>query len=398
MNNYLFTSESVTEGHPDKVCDQISDAILDAILQNDPEGRVACETLVTTNLVVISGEITTKNHPDYEGIVRDTIRKIGYTDASSGFDADSVEVKIYIDEQSSHIAQGVDVDAEREQGAGDQGLMFGFACKETPEFMPLPIQLSHRLTEKLAELRKNKTLPWLGPDGKSQVTVEYNGNTPVTVSKVVIATQHDDMMDQYETEGDEHTFIENEVISKVIIPVLGHYGIDYKENFIVNGTGRFVLGGPEADTGLTGRKIIVDTYGGYARHGGGAFSGKDPSKVDRSASYMTRYMAKNIVAADLAERCEVQLAYSIGVAEPVSVAVNTFGTGKISDEELVNGVKKVFDLKPMGIIDSLNLKSPIYSELAAYGHFGRENSPWERTDRVNQLKQQFGILEEISLG
>ena len=398
MNNYLFTSESVTEGHPDKVCDQISDSILDAILQNDPEGRVACETLVTTNLVVISGEITTKNHPNYEAIVRDTIRKIGYTDASSSFDADSVDVKIFIDEQSSHIAQGVDVEADHEQGAGDQGLMFGFACKETPELMPLPIQLSHRLTEKLAELRKNKTLPWLGPDGKSQVTVEYNGNTPVTVSKVVIATQHDDMMDQYETEEDEHTFIENEVISKVIIPVLDQYGIDYKENFIVNGTGRFVLGGPEADTGLTGRKIIVDTYGGYARHGGGAFSGKDPSKVDRSASYMTRYMAKNIVAADLAERCEVQLAYSIGVAEPVSVTVNTFGTGKISDDELVNGVKKVFDLKPMGIINSLNLKSPIYSELAAYGHFGRDNSPWELTDRVNQLKQQFGIMEEISLG
>ena len=397
MNNYLFTSESVTEGHPDKVCDQISDSILDAILQNDPEGRVACETLVTTNLVVISGEISTENHPDYEGIVRNTIREIGYTDASSGFDADTVDVKIYIDEQSPHIAQGVNIDSDHEQGAGDQGLMFGFACKETPEFMPLPIQLSHGLTEKLAKLRKNKTLPWLGPDGKSQVTVEYNGNTPVKISKIVIAAQHDDMLDQYKTEKNEHAFIENEIINKVIIPVLEQYDMDYEENFIVNGTGRFVFGGPEADTGLTGRKIIVDTYGGYARHGGGAFSGKDPTKVDRSASYMARYVAKNLVAADLAERCEVQLAYSIGVAEPISVTINTFETGILSDEELVNGVKQVFDLKPMGIIDSLMLKSPIYSKLAAYGHFGRKDSPWEKTDKVNQLKQQFK-MEEISLG
>ena len=397
MNNHLFTSESVTEGHPDKVCDQISDSILDAILQDDPEGRVACETLVTTNLVVISGEISTTSHPDYEGIVRNTIREIGYTDASSSFDADTVDVKIYIDAQSPHIAQGVDIDSDHEQGAGDQGLMFGFACKETPELMPIPIQLSHRLTEKLAKLRKNNTLPWLGPDGKSQVTVEYNGNTPVKISKVVIATQHDDMLEQFDTEDDEHSFIAKEVISKVIIPVLDQCGIDYEENFIVNGTGRFVLGGPEADTGLTGRKIIVDTYGGYARHGGGAFSGKDPSKVDRSASYMSRYVAKNIVAADLAERCEVQLAYGIGVAEPVSVTVNTFGTGKLSDEELVNGIKKIFDMKPMGIIQSLNLKTPIYAKLAAYGHFGREDSPWEKIDKVDQLKQQFG-MEEMSLG
>ena len=396
MSSHLFTSESVTEGHPDKVCDQISDSILDAILQNDPEGRVACETLVTTNLVVISGEISTENHPDYEGIVRNTIREIGYTDASSGFDADTVDVKIYIDEQSPHIAQGVDIDSDHEQGAGDQGLMFGFACKETSKFMPLPIQLSHGLTEKLAKLRKNKILPWLGPDGKSQVTVEYNGNTPVKISKIVIATQHDDMLDQYETEENEHAFIENAIINKVIIPILEQYDMDYEENFIVNGTGRFVFGGPEADTGLTGRKIIVDTYGGYARHGGGAFSGKDPTKVDRSASYMARYIAKNLVAADLAERCEVQLAYSIGVAEPVSVTINTFETGILSDEELVNGVKQVFDLKPMGIIDSLMLKSPIYSKLAAYGHFGRKDSPWEKTDKVNQLKQQFK-MEEMSL-
>ena len=397
MNNYLFTSESVTEGHPDKVCDQISDAILDAILQNDPDGRVACETLVTTNLVIISGEITTNNHPQYEEIVRDTIRGIGYTDSSSRFAADSVDVKICIDEQSSHIAQGVDVDSDHEQGAGDQGLMFGFACTETPEFMPLPIQLSHRLTEKLTELRKNKTLPWLGPDGKSQVTVEYNGNIPVSINKVVIATQHNDMQDQFNTEIEEHAFIQSAVINKVIIPVLDQYDIDYEENFIVNGTGRFVLGGPEADTGLTGRKIIVDTYGGYARHGGGAFSGKDPSKVDRSASYMSRYIAKNIVAAELAERCEVQLAYSIGVAEPVSVTINTFETGKLSDEELVNGVNQVFDLKPQGIIHSLDLKKPIYSKLAAYGHFGREGFPWEKIDKIEELKNQFKI-EEINIG
>jgi S-adenosylmethionine synthetase len=397
MHNHLFTSESVTEGHPDKLCDQISDAILDAILQNDPGGRVACETLVTTNEVVISGEITTLNHPDYEQIARETIRNIGYTDTSSSFNAESINIKLHINKQSPHIAQGVDINTKGEQGAGDQGLMFGFACKETPALMPLPIQIAHRLTEKLAKLRKNKSLPWLGPDGKSQVTVEYNGNIPVKVFKVVIATQHDDMLAQYETQNNEHSFIENEIINKVIKPVLEQYDIDYEENFVVNGTGRFVLGGPEADTGLTGRKIIVDTYGGYARHGGGAFSGKDPSKVDRSASYMARYIAKNIVAADLAERCEVQLAYSIGVADPVSVAIYTFGTGKISDEELVSGVKQIFDLRPSGIIHALNLQSPIYLKLAAYGHFGREDLPWEKIDKVDQIKQQFG-METISLG
>ena len=396
MSNFLFTSESVTEGHPDKVCDQISDAILDAILQIDPEGRVACETLVTTNLVVISGEISTKNHPDYEEIVRDTIRDIGYTDDTSGFSADKVDVQLYIDEQSSEISQGVDVDSNHEQGAGDQGLMFGFACKETPELMPLPIQLSHKLTEKLAEVRKNGTLTWLGPDGKSQVTVKYNKFTPVGISKVVIATQHDDMSDKFSTEQEEHNFITNEVITNVILPVLDKYGIDYEENFIVNGTGRFVLGGPEADTGLTGRKIIVDTYGGYARHGGGAFSGKDPSKVDRSASYMARYVAKNIVAADLAERCEVQLAYSIGVAEPVSVTVDTFGTGILPDEELVNSVQRVFDLKPSGIINTLGLKTPIYKSLGAYGHFGRGGLPWEKTDKTEELKKEIDM--EVSVG
>jgi len=396
MSNFLFTSESVTEGHPDKVCDQISDAILDAILQINPEGRVACETLVTTNLVVISGEITTNNHPDYEEIVRDTIRDIGYTDDISGFSADKVDVQLYIDEQSSEIAQGVNEVDNREQGAGDQGLMFGFACKETPELMPLPIQLSHKLTEKLAEVRKNGTLSWLGPDGKSQVTVKYNKFTPVGISKVVIATQHDDMSDKFSTEQEEHNFISNEVISNVILPVLDKYGIDYEKNFIVNGTGRFVLGGPEADTGLTGRKIIVDTYGGYARHGGGAFSGKDPSKVDRSASYMARYVAKNIVAADLAERCEVQLAYSIGVAEPVSFTVDTFGTGILPDAELVNNVQRVFNLKPSGIISTLKLKAPIYKALSAYGHFGREGLPWEKTDKIEELTQEIDM--EVSVG
>ncbi len=396
MNNYLFTSESVTEGHPDKVCDQISDAILDAILELDPNGRVACETLTTTNLVIISGEITTNNHPNYEDIVRETIRKIGYTDHKSNFSADSVEIKIYIDEQSSEIAQGVNEFEDHEQGAGDQGLMFGFACKETDELMPLPIQVSQRLTEMLAQVRKNGKLPWLRPDGKSQVTVEYDGHSPLSISKVVIATQHEDMLDIYKTEKEEHIFITNEIIEHVIIPVLDRFGYDYNKEFIVNGTGRFVLGGPEADTGLTGRKIIVDTYGGYARHGGGAFSGKDPSKVDRSASYMARYVAKNIVAGNLADRCEVQLAYGIGVAEPVSVNVNSFGTGSISDQELTNLVKKVFNLTPSGIIQSLNLKSPIYKDLGSYGHFGREGFPWEKIDKIEILKNEVKL--EKSLG
>jgi S-adenosylmethionine synthetase len=395
MSNYLFTSESVTEGHPDKVCDQISDAILDAILELDPEGRVACETLTTTNLVVISGEITTRNHPDYEKIVRETIRRIGYTDDSSNFSANSVKVEIHIDEQSPEIAQGVDDFKDHEQGAGDQGLMFGFACKETDELMPLPIQLSQCLTEKLAEVRKNGKLPWLKPDGKSQVTVEYDGYRPISISKVVIATQHQDMLEVHKNEKNEHIFITNEIIENVIIPVLDRFDYDYKKEFIVNGTGRFVLGGPEADTGLTGRKIIVDTYGGYARHGGGAFSGKDPSKVDRSASYMARYVAKNIVASDLADRCEVQLAYSIGVAKPVSVALDTFGTGAVSDQDLINIVKKVFDLTPSGIISSLKLKAPIYKSLGSYGHFGRNGFPWEKIDKIDQLKKEANMEESI---
>jgi S-adenosylmethionine synthetase len=395
--NYTFTSESVTEGHPDKVSDQISDAILDAILENDSEGRVACETLTTTDLVVISGEITTHTHPDYESIVRETVRGIGYANRKVGFHADTLKVQLFIDEQSPHIAQGVDEKNDREQGAGDQGLMFGFACKETPELMPLPIILSHRLAEQLALVRKNGTLPWLRPDGKTQVSVEYNGYTPVRVSKVVVATQHIDMLDKFNNnEDDELEFIRQNLIQEVIQPVLNNYDIPYDENFIVNGTGRFVEGGPKADTGLTGRKIIVDTYGGYARHGGGAFSGKDPSKVDRSAAYMTRYIAKNIVAADLAERCEVQLAYSIGVAEPVSVLVETFGTGKLPDEALTSIVKQIFNLKPAGIIKALDLKKPIYQPLAAYGHLGREGFSWEKTDKIDELKSlaMEGIIHD----
>ena len=385
--NYTFTSESVTEGHPDKVSDQISDAILDAILENDPDGRVACETLTTTDLVVISGEITTHTHPDYESIVRETVRGIGYANRKVGFHADTLKVQLFIDEQSPHIAQGVDEKNDREQGAGDQGLMFGFACKETPELMPLPIILSHRLAEQLAAVRKNGTLPWLRPDGKTQVSVEYDGFTPVKVTKIVVATQHLDMFDKFnDNENDELSFIRMNVIEHVIQPVLNNYDIDYDKNFIINGTGRFVEGGPKADTGLTGRKIIVDTYGGYARHGGGAFSGKDPSKVDRSAAYMTRYIAKNIVAAELAERCEVQLAYSIGVAEPVSFLVESFGTGILSDEVLTSIVKEVFNLKPAGIIDSLDLKQPIYKPLAAYGHLGREGYAWEKVDKIDKLK------------
>ena len=396
MRKYLFTSESVTEGHPDKVCDQISDAILEEILKYDPNGRVACETLVTTNLVVLSGEITTAHHPDYEKIIRSVISEIGYNDTNSGFCADTVNIQLYIDEQSPEIAQGVNEDDDNQQGAGDQGLMFGFACRETLELMPLPIQLSHRLTEKLAELRKNKVLPWLRPDGKSQVTIQYDGFKPVNISKVVIATQHDDMSGRFNSENEEHQFIKSEIIKHVIIPVLQNYSVNHEQNFIVNGTGRFVLGGPEADTGLTGRKIIVDTYGGYARHGGGAFSGKDPSKVDRSASYMARYIAKNIVAAGIAERCEVQLAYSIGVAEPVSVLVNTFGTSEYLDSEIVNLVTSVFKLTPSGIINSLKLKAPIYKKLGSYGHFGRSGFPWEEIDKVDIIKQQ--INKGISIG
>lgn len=388
MKKRIFTSESVTEGHPDKVCDRISDAILDELLSQDPESRVACETLATTGLVVVSGEITTKGFVEVERIVKETLTDIGYTDVVFGMDNEEVKVITSIHRQSPEIAQGVNTTNSHEQGAGDQGLMFGFACKETPEFMPIPIQLAHELTHRLAALRKDSTLPWLRPDGKSQVSVEYHDDIPVKVTKVVIATQHDDMLEKLGNEDNEHTFVEKEIIENVIKPVLDKSGLLYDEVFFVNGTGRFVHGGPEADTGLTGRKIIVDTYGGYARHGGGSFSGKDPSKVDRSATYMARYIAKNIVASGLAEKCELQLSYSIGVADPTSVSVDTFGTGILDDEKLTEIVIKEFPLKPAEIIEYLDLKKPRYYKTSAYGHFGRddEDFTWEGLEKVETLK------------
>ncbi|MFC1618734.1 methionine adenosyltransferase [Candidatus Neomarinimicrobiota bacterium] len=385
----LFTSESVTEGHPDKICDQISDSILDAIIINDPNGRVACETLTTTGLILVSGEITTTTYVDIPSIVRKTLESIGYTRASYGISATKAAVLTSIDEQSPEIAQGVDESEAHEQGAGDQGLMFGYACDETPQLMPIPIMLAHGLTRRLAELRKTGELPWLRPDGKSQVTVEYDGDKPVAVRKAVVATQHDDLSDAYPDVSMEHQFITQKVVEQVIIPVLEEGGLKYDEHFIVNGTGRFVIGGPQADTGLTGRKIIVDTYGGYARHGGGAFSGKDPSKVDRSAAYMTRYIAKNIVGAGLAKRCEVQIAYSIGIADPMSVGVDTFGTGRLEDTRLVEIIQDEFPLKPRQIIQHLDLLRPIYQKTASYGHFGREDDDftWERLDMVDNLSK-----------
>jgi len=388
LSKYLFTSESVTEGHPDKVCDAISDAILDNLLSQDQESHVACETLATNGLVVVSGEVRSSGSLDVENIVKETLLDIGYTDEAKGMDNNSVEVRAIIHEQSPEIAQGVDSDDLSEQGAGDQGLMFGFACKETEELMPLPIQIAQRLTERLATLRKDGTLPWLRPDGKSQVTVEYDGFSPIRVTKVVIATQHDDMLDKYGSEEEELNFVKKEVINHIITPVLDTYDIPYENEFIVNGTGRFVYGGPAADTGLTGRKIIVDTYGGYAPHGGGAFSGKDPSKVDRSAAYMSRYIAKNVVAANLAERCEVQLSYGIGVAEPTSFYVRTFGTGLVSDEKLTSVCSEIFPLRPGEIVNHLDLKKPRYYVTSAYGHFGRsgENFTWEKTDLSDKLK------------
>ncbi|MAX10391.1 MAG: methionine adenosyltransferase [Candidatus Marinimicrobia bacterium] len=385
--NYLFTSESVTEGHPDKVADCISDAVLDTILNQDSEARVACETMITgldskKLKVIISGEITTSAKVDYDNVVNKTLKDIGYLE--------DYDLSTLIKPQSKHIAQGVDSSDSHVQGAGDQGLMFGFACNETPQLMPLPIVLSHELAKQLTKVRKDNTIKGLCPDGKSQVTINYDSDSnPVKVEKVVIATQHLDMIEsgQFKSEDSEHAFIRENVIKYVILPTLSKYeNISYEgitDSAIVNGTGRFVEGGPVADVGLTGRKIIVDTYGGYAKHGGGAFSGKDPSKVDRSAAYMTRYIAKNIVASNIAKCCEVQLAYSIGVAEPMSVNVNTFGTSKISDSELIERVKKGFDLTPKGIIDTLDLKNPIYRRLAAYGHLGREGSTWEKTDRIN---------------
>ena len=387
MSKFLFTSESVTEGHPDKACDAFSDAILDEILSKDNNAHVACESLATKGLVVISGEVRTTASIDVDKVVKDTIRTIGYDKTNSGVDPEEVEVLSKLHEQSPEIAQGVDSDEVSEQGAGDQGLMFGFACKETPELMPLPIQIAHRLTERLTILRKEGTLPWLRPDGKSQVSVKYDGTLTKSIEKTVIATQHDDMLNKYGNEESELEFVKSQVVDNVIRPVLDSYGCAYEENFIVNGTGRFVYGGPEADTGLTGRKIIVDTYGGYAPHGGGAFSGKDSSKVDRSATYMARYIAKNIVAADLAERCEVQLSYGIGVAEPTSFYVKTRGTGKMGDDELTRLARDVFPIKPGEIVAHLDLKKPRYRQTAAYGHFGREleQFTWEKTDMVDAL-------------
>jgi S-adenosylmethionine synthetase len=379
----LFTSESVAAGHPDKVSDNISDAILDALLAQDPDSRVACETTVNTGLVLISGEITTKATVDYQQVARDTIRRIGYTDPSLGFSADECAVLVALDRQSVDIAQGVNEGdgLHAEQGAGDQGLMFGFACDETETLMPLPIHLSHRLMEKVNALREDGTLPWLRPDGKCQVTVEYEGKKPVRVHTVVISNQHDD--------GIEHATIRDELIEKAVKPLIPSELLDDKTIYHINPTGRFVIGGPMGDCGLTGRKIIVDTYGGRGRHGGGAFSGKDPSKVDRSACYMARYIAKNLVAAGLATECEVQLAYAIGVPEPVSVHVDTFGTGTLSSARLAELVRQNFPLSPAGLIAHLQLKRPIFSQTAAYGHFGRElpDFTWEKTDKAADLKQ-----------
>ncbi|AMC00291.1 methionine adenosyltransferase [Aerococcus urinaeequi] len=391
MNKRLFTSESVTEGHPDKVADQISDAILDAILAQDPQARVACETAVNTGLVLVFGEVTTSAYVDIQKIVRDTVREIGYRDGKFGFDADSIAVLVSLDEQSPDIAQGVDDAIETREkgevdnkliGAGDQGIMFGYATDETPELMPMPIALSHRLSRRLAEVRKSGELNYLGPDGKTQVTMEYDDNNqPQRIDTIVISTQH--------TEGIELDQIRQDVIKHVVEPTMPENWLDENTRYFINPTGKFVSGGPEADSGLTGRKIIVDTYGGSAHHGGGAFSGKDATKVDRSASYAARYIAKNLVAAGLARKVEIQLAYAIGVAEPVSIGIDTFGTSDVSEIDLVALVRDNFDLTPNGIIDMLSLRQPIFSKTATYGHFGRDDQDftWEKTDKVDILKK-----------
>lgn len=396
-NRRLFTSESVTEGHPDKICDQISDAILDAILAADPNARVACETTVTTGLVLVAGEITTSTYVDIKGIVRDTVAEIGYTRGKYGFDAENLAVLVAIGEQSADIAQGVDQALEAREGtmteedieaigAGDQGLMFGYACNETPELMPLPISLAHKLARRLTEVRKSGELAYLRPDGKTQVTIEYDENNhPVRVDTIVISTQHDEEVTLEQ--------IQSDLKAVVIGPVVPSELLDANTKYFINPTGRFVIGGPKGDAGLTGRKIIVDTYGGYARHGGGAFSGKDATKVDRSAAYAARYVAKNIVAAGLADRAEVQLAYAIGVAQPVSIAVDTFGTGKVKESQIVEWIREHFDLRPAGIIKMLDLRRPIYKQTAAYGHFGRIDLdvPWEKTDKADALRAKAGL-------
>ena len=380
LRNFLFTSESVTEGHPDKIADQISDAVLDEVLRHDPKGRVACETLVTTGLAVVAGEITTSAHVDYDDLVRSTIRGVGYDRAKYGFDADTCAVMCTVKRQSPDIAMGVDTG-----GAGDQGLMFGFACDETEELMPMPIQLAHRLTQRLAEIRKANKVDFLRPDGKSQVTIEYRNGRPARVSCVVVSTQHSEKVSNAD--------LRDAVAEHVIKPIIPASMLDGKTKYHINPTGRFVIGGPMGDAGLTGRKIIVDTYGGYSRHGGGAFSGKDPSKVDRSACYMARYIAKNIVAAGLARKTEVQLAYAIGVAEPVSVMAETFGTATVSEEKITALIPEFFTLTPKGIIETLDLRRPIYKATAAYGHFGRSGAgfTWERTDRADALRKAAGL-------
>lgn len=393
MEKLLFTSESVTEGHPDKICDQISDAVLDALLAQDPMSRVACETAVTTGLVLVMGEITTKAQIDIQTIVRETVREIGYDRAKYGFDCDTCGVIVALDKQSTDIAMGVDKALEAKEnhmsdeeieaiGAGDQGMMFGYATNETPELMPYPISLAHKLARKLTEVRKNGTLPYLRPDGKTQVSVEYDENgKPCRLEAVVLSTQHDENVSQEQIHADIKKYVFDQVLPRDMI--------DDETKFFINPTGRFVIGGPNGDSGVTGRKIIVDTYGGYARHGGGAFSGKDCTKVDRSAAYAARYVAKNIVAAGLAEKCEIQLSYAIGVARPTSIMVDTFGTGKLADDKLVEIVRENFDLRPAGIIKMLDLRRPIYKQTAAYGHFGRTDIdlPWEKTDKVDDLKK-----------